>query len=167
MSQRLIAKLHHENKYRPTSVAILYQERDDPSFLLVQSARTGHWGLLKGGIRPHEPLENAFYREILEEVGVSRRYIRDVKHGVIPHRLIKGQGRNIDNKGFREGKAYFLSAARCIPATTIVLDEEEIRDADWVKPDKIEKWLPEDRPRRNLLYLRALRSVVRKLRQDS
>ncbi|MDP3987387.1 MAG: NUDIX hydrolase [Nanoarchaeota archaeon] len=96
---------HKEQKdYRPTVVAGIYDSQG--RIVLVRSPKSDLWNLPQGGLDDDDPLD-AFYRELGEELGISRSDLDNVSDIIDYGKLDLPWNRD----GFSQGKSYFLVSA--------------------------------------------------------
>ena len=98
-----------EHGYRP-NVGIILCNPENHVFWARRAGRDG-WQFPQGGIKSHETLEQALYRELYEEVGLARSHVdvlgrtRDWLHYDIPEDYL----RRVGSQSFRGQKqVWFL-----------------------------------------------------------
>ncbi len=145
-----------QDSYRPTVLALIRDTRG--RLLLVQSARTGEWGFVQGGVEDGESPLHALKREVLEELGadsatcVPERYLGcadiDVDPGTGYHRR------------FRKGVRYFLFELTYFGPEMPPLQASELSGYEWIAgglaDPRFRDLLKGGRPAKNRLYVDAL-----------
>ncbi|WP_431073208.1 NUDIX domain-containing protein [Microbacterium phyllosphaerae] len=112
--------------------------RRDDRFLLCRQAHSLEWGLLGGGIEPHEKPEDAVLREVREEIGVAATV-----HGIVG---AYGGGDLLVSYPNGDRVGYTTIAYSCsIPVDTeLLLTDGELIETGWFTTTEIAR-LPRDR----------------------
>ncbi len=132
--QGTINRLYSEKQYRPTSVAVL---ADYDGRLLNVKSRHGSWHLPQGFIEEGETVEEAFIRELEEELGIdSLLETSNIK--IMPFYSLAEKSGRLRN-GFEKGKAYFFVTGNYTGLHSFSLQPEEISGVAWRKPEVVVK----------------------------
>ena len=129
--------------FRPNVAGIIC--REDSKILVAERLKhTGSWQFPQGGVDEGESLENAFFREIREELGIKSKHLR-----ILDQRgwyRYKFPGDHL-KKNIYDGQkqmyflALFVGNEKNITVNT---PHPEFAQFQWIKPAKFKiKWLPE------------------------
>ena len=113
-----------KKEYRPVAVAIIADPKG--RVFLVESAKKRHdWSFPQGGIDENEPVEDALFREIKEEVGIDR--VNLVLRGYLGAEDLDALSKRIDKRGFTKGKRYFFFELSWNGKGEVKVDKKELR----------------------------------------
>ncbi len=103
----------------------------------------GAWQFPQGGVDPGETLEEAFAREMREELSLRPAEYRLMDRKG-PYRYFFGEGKL--KKGFHGKNQHFFLAEFLVkkPRIDVNTDHAEFRDVRWIEPAQFDlDWLPE------------------------
>lgn len=133
-------------RYRPNVAALMV----DPSGCLLICERAtipGAWQFPQGGVDGGETLEQALYREVREEVGLSPQHYevilkREGYRYLYPHDVRGKKLRKHGNHG--QEQTYFLCQLKeGAPAVNVNQKPREFRAYRWILPEEFDlDWLP-------------------------
>lgn len=78
LSESIYQELHSDDGYRP-NIGIVLGNRHGKVLWARRSRRDG-WQFPQGGVRRHETIEQALFRELYEEVGLKDHHVRLLGH---------------------------------------------------------------------------------------
>jgi len=106
--------------------AIVYYEDDGKRTYLLLKSRKGHWGFTKGHVEGNETPIDAVKREIMEEVGFTKKDLEfiDGFHREITYSF---SSRAVAGEDVLKTVIYFLANTR---SNKVVLSEEHV-EYDW------------------------------------
>ncbi|MGJ8633921.1 MAG: RNA pyrophosphohydrolase [Luteolibacter sp.] len=132
--------------YRPNVAALML---NDHGQLLICERRTvpGAWQFPQGGVDPGEETEEALYREVREEIGISKKHYkiisqRDGYRYLYPPEI---RVKKIKKHGYHgQEQTYFLCQLNPdAPEIDVDQDPSEFRAYRWISPDEFDlDWLP-------------------------
>jgi len=121
-------------KFRP-NVAFILEKEDGRILICERSDARGAWQFPQGGVDKGETLEEALYREVMEEIALDRKDYQVLgRKG--PYRYEFGGGRT--KKGFG-GQEQIYFRALFLGEDAMILsgaDSKEFRAARWIRPDQ-------------------------------
>lgn len=133
------------NLYRPC-VGIALFNRESKVFVGERIDTPGAWQMPQGGIDPGENVEDAFYREMQEEVGTKKAEIlkvhdRKLRYDLPPHLLGHGHEGRVLWNGKYKGQEQTWVAARFTGTDDDIdvksHDPPEFMDWQWVALDDV------------------------------
>jgi putative (di)nucleoside polyphosphate hydrolase len=130
-------------KYRPNVAAIIIN-REGEILVCERSNNARAWQFPQGGVDKGETNLEALYREVLEEVGLDKKYYKVLEEKGGYKYLYPLKVR--DKKKFDGQKqTYFLCRLKkSAPEIDLGENNPEFRDYDWVRPEEFdEAWLPD------------------------
>lgn len=113
--ERMLEVVRQDMSWRPTAVALvryrnLYcvsrhitygrKRKKKPPKVKIKP------DLPKGGVDPGETVQKALYRELFEEIRLSRRHVRTVRY--LGYSLMPFDKNNHGRDGYKKGKLYFV-----------------------------------------------------------
>ncbi len=128
--------------YRPNVAAIL--SREDGSILIAERVTfRGSWQFPQGGVDDGESMEAALYREVEEEVGVSRERIRVIsQRGGYRYAFPKGRLK-YGIYGGQEQTYFFCRFLGTDMDIDLKRHNQEFSDWKWIMPAEFRlEWLP-------------------------
>lgn len=128
--------------YRPNVAALL---RDDQGRILI-AERIGMkdaWQFPQGGVDDGEPLDQALYRELQEEIGVKPKHIRVISsRGGYRYRFINGRLK-YGVYGGQEQTYYLCDFLGSDKDINLEAHQPEFARHRWIKPSEFKlKWVP-------------------------
>tara|TARA_Y100000310_G_scaffold159075_1_gene158524 strand:- start:190 stop:717 length:528 start_codon:yes stop_codon:yes gene_type:complete len=155
--QQKIAQLHQERKYRPVGVFLLCNSENE--CLIYESTKNkGFWIFPQGGIDSDEKPQDSMYREMKEELGVSKEELENVVIGDKIECLNRPIGRKNRN-GFCKGKAYILMRANYSGNNNFKLKKDEVSAVKWVDYSTAKHLFSKLRPKKSELLTKYLTST--------
>ena len=131
-----------EPRFRPNVAGILQDARG--CILICERLNVpGSWQFPQGGVDKGESREEAFVREMAEELSLDPRDYR-VLATKGPYRYLFGNGRR--KKGFDGQEQYYYHALLVAPVLRINVhtEHQEFQAARWIVPGEFNlAWLPE------------------------
>jgi bis(5'-nucleosidyl)-tetraphosphatase len=120
------------NKEFSVGAVVFRRENDGISFLMIYSSRNKNWGFPKGHIEPGETEQETLSREIQEETGLSDL---ELEENFREEDIYESDSNRGPFKGQKIEKhsIYYLCKSR---GGTVKLDEAEIGDFKWVRPNE-------------------------------
>ena len=123
----LVRKLFKDKSYRPTAVCIIKNDKNE--FLLVRSSRNNnHWYFPQGGIHFDETIQDAFFRELYEELSIMNLELSTPEINLHYGELTI---RNYDLGEFNHGKAYFFVFSNYYGPGRFYLKKDEVNKYKW------------------------------------
>jgi 8-oxo-dGTP pyrophosphatase MutT (NUDIX family) len=146
---------HHENKeYRP--VVVLVIKNSESKYLIVQSVKgIKPWSFPQGGIENGELPEDALFREIEEEVGITSNHLTILYKNFF-YKIVNAPSDRMDKRGFTKGKAYYFNYCEYSGPLTLVAQEDEINSYEWVEFNRLTELLKLGREEKLNMTLEAI-----------
>ena len=133
-------------RYRP-NVAALFVNGDGNLLICERSSIPGAWQFPQGGVDSGESIEDALFREVEEEIGLSRQHyeILDRKDGyryLYPEAVRVRKMKKHGNHG--QEQTYFLCQLNPqAPKVNVMQSPQEFRAYRWIHPTEFDlDWLP-------------------------
>jgi len=133
-------------RFRP-NVAALIVNPEGGLLICERSTVPGAWQFPQGGVDPGETMEEALFREVKEEVGLSAKHYsiverRDGYRYLYPEEVRRKKLRRHGNHG--QEQAYFLCKLRHdAPEVNVNQKPREFRAYRWIDPSEFDlDWLP-------------------------
>ncbi|MFT3990893.1 MAG: NUDIX domain-containing protein [Luteolibacter sp.] len=133
-------------RYRPNVAALMINPRGS---LLICERWTvpGAWQFPQGGVDPGETLEQALYREVMEEIGIGSQYytITSQRGGyryLYPEAVREKKMKKHGYQG-QEQTYYLCHLSEHAPVVNVNQRPREFRAYRWIDPDEFDlDWLP-------------------------
>ncbi len=128
--------------YRKGISAIIINSKKEFLLVNLQSFEEKYFAIPGGGIEPSETEEDAVYREIMEELGISKTFLKLISKSNNP---LKYKFKEI--KLSRDGKKYigseriFFGFEFTGTIKDIKICEEEVRNYKWVTLENLKDYL--------------------------
>jgi len=129
-------------RYRPNVAGIL-QDAEGRILIGERMGAAGAWQFPQGGINPGESREEAFFREMEEELGLHCGDYQIVACNG-PYRYVFDKGRT--KQGYRGQEQTYFLARFVAPAerVNIATNHQEFRKVRWIFPHEFKMaWLPD------------------------
>lgn len=149
----LVNEARRVGDYRPIAAAII--ENPHGKCLLVNSAHNFRdWGFPQGGTEVGEHVETALFREINEEVGISRDKL--LLKSFLGWKDLDAPKARADKRGFSRGKRYFFFHLNYLEEKELSINTAEVAHYSWVNPLEAELLTARTRSVRRKYILRMI-----------
>lgn len=128
--------------YRKGVSALIQNNKKEFLIVNLMSFDPNYYAVPGGGIENGESMEDAVYREIKEELGISKHLLKLVGKNDKPLRFeFKEIKLNRDGNSYSGSERYFFAFSFLGTNSDIRLNEEEVRDYKWVRFDNLKNFL--------------------------
>lgn len=134
-------------RYR-RNVAALILDGQDKLLICERMSVRGAWQFPQGGVDPGETDDEALYREIKEEIGLTRENYQIIKKRdgyryLYPEPIRSRKLKKHGNHG-QEQTYYLCRLNNAASKINVQQSPQEFRDFKWIRPRDFQlKWLPE------------------------
>lgn len=121
----MVERQHRNKELRPTVVALIYREVDGQNqVLLVRGTHSPYpLQLPQGGVELGESIDDAFFREVFEELALPKEAFSPPEY--VGYKVsLKPQQKN--HEMYKRGSLYFCFAAKLVKDLPVVLNEENL-----------------------------------------
>ncbi|TSC89279.1 MAG: hypothetical protein G01um10143_660 [Parcubacteria group bacterium Gr01-1014_3] len=145
-----VKKAHEAKLYRPVAVAIIQNRHN--KILIVESAKNkNESNPPQGGIEEDEEIIDALFREIKEEVGISKKHLKLTAYLGVQD--LDSQKSKRGARGFALGKRYFFFCLRYRGPAKIKIQKSEVKNYRWVRLGAMKRALAKTRRSKRLMLL--------------
>lgn len=128
--------------YRKGVSAIIKNKNNEFLLLNLNSFEERYFAIPGGGVEEGESLEEAVYREIKEELGISKKSLEIKGKCEVPLQFVfKTPKINSKGEEYVGSERYFFGFSFSGEENEIVLQEEEVRIYKWVAFEDLGKYL--------------------------